>query len=281
MESGLFLAILVAAMLHAGWNALVKVGLDRFLAVSLIAMAAGIVALPALMLVAPPQPAAWPWLIASMLLHIGYNVFLVQAYRSGDLGQVYPIARGAAPLLVAVVSAIVLHELPSPLATAGIGVLVAGVGLMSWRGGRHAQKLERRAVGAALATAAFIAGYTLSDGIGARASGSPPGYIAWLFVGNGLVMFILLLVTRGVQVLPALAGHWRVGLLGGAMSLGAYAIAIEAMTLAPIALVAALRETSVLFAALIGCVWLKEPLSRWRALAALTIVTGVVMAKVG
>lgn len=281
MELWLFLAILVAALLHAGWNALVKVGLDRFLSVALIAMAAGIVALPALFLVAPPQPAAWPWLVASMLLHIGYNVFLVQAYRSGDLGQVYPIARGAAPLLVAVVSVVALHELPSPLATAGIGVLVIGVGLMSLRGGRRTQRLEGHAVGAALATAAFIAGYTLSDGLGARVSGSPSGYIAWLFVGNALVMFILLLATRGTKVLPALADHWRVGLIGGAMSLGAYAIAIKAMTLAPIALVAALRETSVLFAALIGCVWLKEPLSRWRALAALTIVTGVVMAKVG
>ncbi|MBZ9559644.1 MULTISPECIES: EamA family transporter [Modicisalibacter] len=281
MESWLFLAILLAALLHAGWNALVKVGLDRFLAVSLIAMGAGLVAAPGVWLAPPPAPAAWPWLALSMLLHIGYNVFLVQAYRSGDLGQVYPIARGAAPLLVAVVSALALGELPPPLTTLGIVVLVAGVGLMSLRGGRHAQRLERRAVGAALATATFIAGYTLSDAIGARASGSPGGYIAGLFVANGLVMAVLLLATRGTRALPALAGHWRLGLLGGAMSLGAYAIAIWAMTRAPIALVAALRETSVLFAALIGCWWLGEPLSRWRALAALVIVAGVMLAKLG
>jgi drug/metabolite transporter (DMT)-like permease len=281
MEPLVFSAVLVAAVLHAGWNALVKVGLDRFLSVTLIALAAGLVSLLAVPFVAFPRPAAWPWLLASTALHTGYKLFLIQAYRAGDLGQVYPIARGAAPLLVSVIMMLGFAEMLSPLAMLGVILLVVGVWLMSLLGGRERGRLEARAVLFALGTSVFIASYTLTDGLGARVNGSAHGYAVWLFLIDGVLMLVVLMAVRGASSLSALRPYWRSGLAGGAMSLGAYWIVIWAMTVAPIALVAALRETSVLFAAAISVVILREPLTRWRALAAVTIVAGVAMTRLG
>jgi drug/metabolite transporter (DMT)-like permease len=281
MEPIVFAAVLVAAALHAGWNAVVKVGLDRFLSVTLISLAAGAVSFLALPFVAMPQLAAWPWLLVSAVLHTGYKLFPIQAYRSGDLGQVYPIARDAAPLLVSLVMTLGFGELLSPAAMAGVALLVAGVWLMSVRGGRDLARLETRAVLYALGTSVFIASYTVTDGLGARVNGSAHGYAVWLFLIDALLMLVVLLATRGRNGFAALRPHWRGGLAGGAMSLGAYWIAIWAMTVAPIALVAALRESSVLFAAAISVVILGEPLTKWRSIAALTIVAGIVVARIG
>lgn len=281
MEAGVFGAVLVAAALHAGWNAIVKVGHDRFLSITLISIAAAVISLPALPFVAVPRAEAWLWLLGSVLLHTGYNLFLIQAYRAGDLGQVYPIARGAAPLLVSLVMVLGFGETLTPAAMAGVGLLVAGVWLMSVRGGRDLAKLERGAVAAALATSVFIAAYTVSDGLGARVSGSAPGYALWLFLLDGAAMLAILLAVRGGGAAAALRPYWRSGLAGGAMSLGAYSIAIWAMTVAPIALVAALRESSVLFAAAISVLVLREPPTAWRMLSALTILAGVVLARLG
>nr|WP_286009782.1 EamA family transporter [Salinicola sp. S1-1-2] len=262
--------------MHASWNALVKVGLDRLLSMSLIQGACGVLALASVAFVPLPVAAAWPWLAVSTVLHIGYNVFLVRAYRVGDLGQVYPIARGCAPLLVTLIGVFALAEHPTWLGYLGIGVLILGIFCMAFRGGRH-QRLGRASLVNALLTSVFIAGYTLADGSGARANGDVASYVIWLFLLDGFGMLAVLVALRGVGALSQLARHWPIGLVGGALSLGAYGITIWAMTQAPIALVAALRETSVLFAIAIGIVWLKEPLRRERILAGGLILGGVIL----
>lgn len=279
MEPAVFLAVLFAAALHAGWNAVVKIGLDRFLSVTLISLAAAVVSALLLPFVPVPIADAWPWLLVSCLLHTGYKLFLIEAYQAGDLGQVYPIARGAAPLIVSVVMTVGFSEHLSPPATAGVALLVAGVWLMSAMGGRERAKLELRAVLYALATSVFIASYTLADGLGARINGDAHGYAVWLFFLDGLLMLAILTAKRGVRSVTALLAHWRSGLAGGAMSFGSYWIAIWAMTSAPIALVAALRESSVLFAAAISILLLREPMSRWRAAAAVIIVIGIILTR--
>jgi drug/metabolite transporter (DMT)-like permease len=281
MEPVVLIAVLLAAAFHAGWNAIVKIDLDRFLSITLISLAATIVAMPILPFVAIPRTAAWPVLLFSLCLHTGYKLFLIQAYRAGDLGQVYPIARGAAPLLVSGVMLFVFGEKLTPAAMAGIALLASGICLMSVRGGRDRAKLEKRAIGFALTTSIFIAGYTITDGLGARLNGDAHGYAVWLFVLDGLIMLGIMLALRGRRGLVALGPYWKSGLAGGSMALGAYWIVIWATTLAPIALVSALRESSVLFAAAISVFILREPLTRWRVLSALAIVTGILATRMG
>lgn len=281
MEPVVFMAVLLAAAFHAGWNAIVKVDLDRFLSITLISLSACVVAMPMLPFVAVPGAHAWPWLLFSICLHTGYKLFLIQAYRAGDLGQVYPIARGAAPLLVSVVMLFVFGERLTPAAMAGIAMLASGVCLMSVRGGRDRARLEKRAIGFALTTSIFIAFYTVTDGLGARLNGDAHGYAVWLFVLDGLTMLGIMLALRGRRGLVALGPYWKSGLAGGSMSLGAYWIVIWATTLAPIALVSALRESSVLFAAAISVFILREPLTRWRVISALAIVTGILATRMG
>lgn len=275
METTVFLAVIIAAALHAGWNALLKIGLDRFLSASLIQIGAGLVALCGLPLVALPQPAAWPWIALSALLHIGYNVFLSRAYQYGDLGQVYAIARGSSTLMVALLSLLLLHDSMSSGQWLGLLVLVLGIWLMAVRDAAPQAPM----LFCALMTALFIAGYTLSDAVGARANGDALSYSLWLFSVNGLVMAGVLGLTRGPRVFAQLGPHWRGGLAGGAMSMVAYSLVIWAMTQAPVALVSALRETSVVFALLLGAWLLKEPLRPIRLLACTLIAAGVVLMK--
>ncbi|MGE8496138.1 MAG: EamA family transporter [Pseudomonas sp.] len=279
MPTSVFIAVMVAAALHAGWNALLKIGLDRFLTASLIQIAAGLIALLALPFVAFPVAAAWPWIALSALLHIGYNTFLSRAYQYGDLGQVYPITRGSSPLLVAGLSLLLLGDALSVGQLAGLLILVAGIWLMAVRGGRNAAPLNLPLLASALMTAAFIAGYTLSDAAGARLNQDALSYSAWLFAVNGLVMAVVIALNRGPRVFFQLGAHWRGGLGGGALSLVAYSIVIWAMTQAPVALVSALRETSVVFALLIGYLLLKEPMPPIRLIACGVIVGGVVLMK--
>ena len=280
MSLSVFLAIMAAAAMHAGWNAVVKVGQDRFLSITLVNVAAAAVSIALLPALDVPAAAAWPWILTSAVLHVGYNLFLVQAYRSGDLGQVYPIARGAAPLLVSIVSVGFLGEGLDPAAATGLLMLSGGICLMALTGG-GLDRLQGGALAYALGTSVFIASYTLTDGIGSRLNGSPHGYAAWLFSIDGLMMLGLLLAARGAAGLRALRPFWRGGLAGGAMSLAAYWIVIWAMMRAPISLVSALRETSVLFAAAISVVVLRERLTLWRAIAGLVIVGGIALARAG
>src|SRR5215210_4372843 len=275
MDPLVFAAVLVAAAFHASWNALVKIRLDPFLAIVLIAAMAGIVSLPLLFFVPVPPLAAWPWLIASVITHTGYYIGLSGAYRAGDMGQVYPIARGTAPLMTAAGGAILLGENFNLVGWGGIIGLTSGVFLLSLRGGGELAHLNRRAVGFALFTAVTICCYSLVDGIGARTAGNAHAYALWLFVIDGAFITGSALVKHGTGVVPGVMRFWRSGLIGGVLSLTAYWIVIWAMTVAPIAIVAALRETSVLFAALIAVAILKERLRATRVAAALLIVAGL------
>lgn len=279
METSVFLAVMAAATLHASWNALLKIGLDRFLTASLIQIAAGVIALSTLPFVAFPAAAAWPWIVLSALLHIGYNTFLSRAYQYGDLGQVYPITRGSSPLIVAGLSLLFLDDALSPGQVLGLLTLVGGIWLMAVRGGSRKSPLNGPLLVSALLTAGFIAGYTLSDATGARLNQDALSYSMWLFAVNGLVMAAVITLRRGPRVFLQLGPHWRGGLGGGALSLLAYSLVIWAMTLAPVALVSALRETSVVFALLIGYLLLKEPLPPLRVVACLVILCGVALMK--
>lgn len=277
METFVFLAVLFAAACHAGWNALIKVGLDPLSTTTLISVGSGIVALALSPFVGTPAWAAWPWLAASVVIHLVYFASLIESYRTGDLGQVYPIARGSAPLMTAAATSIFVGEQLSALGWAGIVVLVAGVLLLSARGGRHLAEIDRRAIGFALFTALMICAYSVVDGIGARLSANPNAYSVWLFIGIAVVMVPYALYRDGRDVVPAMHRFWLRGFAGGALQVLSYGIAIWAMTAAPIAIVATLRETSVLFGAAIAVVVLKEPLRAARVVAACLIVCGLIL----
>ena len=272
-------AVLFGALLHASWNALIKSGRDLQLDTALIhILGCGIGA----MLVAAvglPRAQALPWLAASVMIHVGYYITLVGAYRHGELGFAYPIMRGSAPLLVALLSGQLIGEhlpLTAWLGVAGISAGVLAIGLT--RSTRLAGGSRGHALGYALTNAAIIASYTIVDGLGVRASGNALQYVALLFLVDGAPYFAIVLWQRRAALAPSLAymrERWPVALLGACASLGAYGIALWAMTKAPVASVAALRETSVLFAALIGVFVLKERFRLQRALGTGAVVIGV------
>jgi drug/metabolite transporter (DMT)-like permease len=277
MENFVFLAVLFAAACHAGWNALIKGGLDPLSSATLIVAGATVFSLAAVFFVPLPASASWPYLVASSVIHLFYFAGLAEAYRTGDLGQVYPIARGAAPLMTAVAGTFIVGEHLGVWAWGGIVALAFGVLLLSLRGGRDLAKLDRRAVGFALFTAVTICVYTVVDGVGARLAGNPVSYVLWGFIGICLCLAPYALWRNGHRLLADLAHFWQRGLAGGALQVVSYGVALWAMTLAPIAIVASLRETSVLFGALIAVLVLKEPLRAVRVAAALLIVTGLVL----
>ncbi|HZG10324.1 MAG TPA: DMT family transporter [Allosphingosinicella sp.] len=273
MSLAVFLAVLFAALLHASWNAWVKGGDDRYL--SILRMSAGQSVLAALLLPFFTLPAAhvWPWIAASAALHTGYKIFLINAYERGDLSQVYPLARGTAPLIVAVASLVLLAEVPPPLRLAAVATIGAGILLMATGRGR----LSGTALLLALGTAAFTASYTMVDGLGARLSGNASAFILWSIAIDGPLMLAYGAIARGSASLRPVLSGWRQGLGAGAMSAGAYWIVVWAFTQAPLALVAALRETSVLFAMLIAVFFLGEKITAPRWAAAGLILTGLVL----
>src|SRR5919204_2123806 len=252
------LAVLGAALLHATWNVLVKAGRDKELETINIAIGAGLVELVAGIFLPAPAHASWPWVAGSALVHILYFIFLAGAYRWGELTYTYPVMRGGGPMIVALVGALVLGELLPMHETLGV-LLICG-GILGFAAGRH----DRRATAFALANAVVIATYTVIDGQGARASGAPASYAMWFFVANGVVIALFGLARRGAAVPAHGRRYWKRALLGGSCAVAAYGIALWAMTRAPIALVAVLRETAVIFGALIAVVVLKEKLTRRR-----------------
>jgi drug/metabolite transporter (DMT)-like permease len=276
MDTFVFTAVLLAAACHAGWNATIKGG-DPMFTTALISVGAGLVALAFLPLVGLPNAAAWPWVIASVVIHLVYFAALIESYQAGDMGQVYPIARGSAPLMTALATTFFVGERLGTFGWFGIMLLVIGVFLLSLRGGRDLARLDRRAVGFALFTAVTICAYSVVDGIGARLAGNAHAYSVVLFVGMAPVMALYALAWRGSSALAAMPREWRIGLAGGALQLVSYGVAIWAMTVAPIAIVAALRETSVLFGAVIAVIFLNEPLRNDRILAAMLIVAGLAL----
>jgi len=279
LDTTVFLAVLGAALMHAGWNAIVKVGLDRFSSILLLSIVQGAIALCLLPFFALPLGPAWPWLVGSALLHSGYKLFLIRAYEHGDLSQVYPLARGSAPLIVALVGALFLGEVMTAGKTAAVVAIALGVIVMA-RGGAGLERLSSTALLYALGTACFTASYTLVDGVGARIAATASGYTLWMFLFDALCLTGIAVGSRGRPALLRLLPSLRGGVIAGALSLGAYWIAIWAFTQAPLALVAALRETSVMFAMLIGVLLLGERAGIWRWVSAGLILTGVVLMRV-
>lgn len=277
MSTVVFLAVLAAALLHATWNALIKVGASRVGAMVIMSIGELVIGLPIALSLPMIAPAAWPWVMAAGCTHFAYKFFLTYAYDRGDLSRVYPIARGAAPMAVALVGAFVLPDAVSTGQYGGIALLGLGILLMArgvFTGGE-----ERRLLPFALGSAAATATYTMIDGLGARISGDAVAYVAWVFVVDGIIFALGMVALRGRGIIPRGGKAWAQGFSAAAASYGAYAVSIWAMTVAPIAVVAALRETSILFAVLIGWLAFGERMDRMKALAALLIVGGVILTR--
>lgn len=275
MSNTIFLVVLLAAFMHAAWNAIIKDRGDRFFSISTLGVAQGVIALCLTPFVGVPEKAVWGWIAASSALHTGYKLFLIRAYTAGDLGQVYPLARGSAPLLSSLIALLLLGETLGPFLWAGVLTLCAGIALMSFKGG-IARALDQSAVFWALGTSLFITGYTIVDAVGARAAVSAATYIVWMFVFDGLA---IALVYAGVRrgLVTSVLRELPVGVLTACLSLGAYWLIIWAMTKAPIGAVAALRESSILFALAISVLFLKERASVWRIASAIMILAGVAL----
>ncbi len=278
LSLGVTFAVLGAGLLHAGWNALLKSagGGDPLLDTATVVAGATAISLLALPFVAPPDAAAWPFAAASVFIHFAYYLTLAQAYRTGDLSFAYPLMRGTAPLLVTLLGVIFLRELPSAQVTLGILLISAGIVFIAFAQ-RH--RHPRAATLWALVNATIIATYTLVDGSGARASGNALSYVLWLSFVEGVVFLGWIGALHRRRAVDYIGRQWRRGLLGGFCSVAAYAIVLWAMTLAPVAAVAALRETSVLFAAIIGTVLLKEGFGLARLAGAASVVVGVAALK--
>lgn len=276
MSTIVFLAVLAAAMLHATWNAIVKNGVDKRTSMGAVVLGHVPFAVLALPFVPSPAPASFPYLIAGILLHVGYQLFLMQSYRKGDLTQVYPIARGSAPLIVALFSVAVLGVRLEPMEFLSIAII--GAGIISLSAVRRADG-QRNADAAllALVTGMFIASYSLVDGLGARLAGTSLGFYSWLAIGNGAAMLVFLGTTSpGTLTLIPTKGK-AVFVIGGSASFAAYALVTWAFTQAPIALVTALRETSIVFALLIGVFFLKERLDLAKVFSTMTTLLGAAL----
>ncbi len=278
MTTGVFVMVLGAAVLHAAWNALVKVNADRFIVMAIMMMSQVAVAMLVVPFLAFPTAESWPYIWASTALSTAYCVFLINAYRYGDLSHVYPISRGSAPLIVAAISIAIVGE--TLTRQAGISIVVIGLGILSLTLTRGAEGFrEPRAMLYALGTGVFVAGYTIVDGLGARLADSAHSYTFWVHLFNGIPMTLLALCLRRRQFFISAQKSWKVGVFGGIVSLLGYWIVIWAMTQAPIALVSAVRETSMVFAVLFGLFFLKERLDLARLASIGTTLIGTVMLK--
>lgn len=280
MPTEVLVVVLLSALLHAGWNAIVRASGDKLMASLLVAFGAAALALPLLPWLPLPATASLPFLLSSALIHVVYFLLVARAYRDADLGLAYPLMRGTAPLLTTLAAAVWLGEVPGARTALGIALICAGVlalAVVAWR----AAARPSGAVLAAVANAGVIAFYTVIDGQGVRLAGHALAYSAWLFVLTALLLLGAALLWRGSAGLRLPTGARRVMLLGGAGTLGAYSLVLWAMARAPVAGVAALRETSIVFAALIGALLLHEPLGRSRLLAVVLVGAGAAALRLG
>jgi len=278
LSLGLIALVLATALMHASWNAMVRGSADKLSSLALMTGASAIIALPVLPFLPMPTMETWGFLLFTLILHTGYKLFLVRAYTFGDLGHVYPIARGSAPLLVTIGAFLFIGETLSIWAIGGLLLVTGGIISLAWnkRGGTAD---ESKATIYALITATFIASYTMVDGIGGRVAQSPFVYVFWLFVLDGGVFFAIGLYRRGWTSLKNTSSVWSVAIGGAALQLIAYGIVIWAMSVAPLGPVSALRETSVIFAAFLSSFMLKEPIGRLGLAAAITVTIGVALIK--
>ena len=267
------LAVLGAALLHASWNALLKGSADKQL--DTVAFSIGSAALAFVVALWLPVPAreSWPWLAVSAAVHVVYFAFLANAYHWGELSYAYPIMRGGGPVIVALAGAALFGEVLPLVPTLGVALVCGGI--IAFAAGRA----HPRATAFAIGNAVVIAAYTLIDAKGARASGSPVAYALWFFVANGITLYAWAGARRGAALPRHLAANrWRI-LVGAALTTGSYGVALWAMTRAPVAVVAVLRETAVIFGAVIAHFWLKEKLTRRRLLATGAVMLGLVALK--
>jgi len=277
MSFPILLAVLTAAFLHALWNGLVRTGASRVHVMMVLSAVQGGIGL-AIALTRPlPVGAVLPWLLASGVVHSAYKCFLTYAYEHGDLSRVYPLARGTAPMIVLIVGALFLGD---SLGWAEVtGILILGLGILALASGVIRGGESRRLLPYAFGAAAATAGYTLLDGMGARLGGDPRAFVAWMFILDGVIFAGVMTGLRGRAAWPAPGRIWATGILGGAASYTSYAIVVWAMTRAPIALVAALRETSIVFAVLIGWLIFAERMTPAKALSVVLIAAGVVITR--
>ena len=276
MSPGLIALVLFAAILHASWNALVKSGGSPLYSIAAYMLVAAIASLCLVWWAPLPPAGAWPFLAASILIHTVYYFTLAQAYRSGDLSLVYPLFRGMAPMLVAGGAAWFAGEVLSPGALGGVLLISAGLMALSVFGGHHLRS-SLPALGWGAVTAVLIAAYTIADGIGVRTVENNLSYILWLFVCQGLPVCLWLVATQRRAWFGYIVQNRAGVLVGGLASAAAYGLVIHAMSIGAMALVSSLRETSVIFAALIGTLFLKEPFGRRRIAAACLVALGVIV----
>ncbi len=278
MVFSVFLAVLFAAFLHAAWNAIIKFGTDKLQGMFLLSVAHATIGLAMVVAFPLPNSNSFIWLAASVILHLIYKTFLTLAYQKGDLSRVYPISRGTAPVMVLIISLLFLNDEFNVWQVAG--VVLVGFGILMMARGVFAHGERRDLLPYALIAATGTAGYTLADGIGARVSIYPSAYIGWVFLLDSVLFTSWVLAFKGTRVIPKEPRVWVLGLIAGSASVAAYWIAVWAMTVAPIALVATLRETSVLFAVLIGVIFLKEKSDKGKVFAAMIIVSGVILMRI-
>ena len=274
LQLDLALLVVFAASIHAIWNAVVKASDDRHLTFAAILSAGILLGLPAAFFVEPPPAAAWPYLAVSIAVHNAYFVLLTLAYRFGDLSQVYPLARGTAPLAVGILAALLAGEMPGPTAAAGILLVSAGIASLAFagRGG-----VSLKPVLLATATGLLIAGYNVADGLGMRQAVSPWGYIVWLNLLVGLPFVLGVAAWHRQRLVPFLKARWKTDFSLGFLNIVAYVLFLYALSQGAMAYVTALRETSVLMAVLIGAVKLREPFGGSRTAAAGVIVAGLIV----
>ena len=278
MSLSVMFLVLLGAALHATWNAIIKSGSDTLLDTVVVTCGAACIALLALPLVPLPAPASWPYLGTSAAIHLAYFKLLALAYRTGDLSYAYPIMRGSAPPLTAMVAAGIVRE---PLSFgAWLGIALISTGILALAGDSwHSGRFNVASCGFGLLNAGVIVVYTLVDGVGVRLSGNPWSYILWLFVLIPLPLLTLVLLTEPLAFAAQLRARWKPGFLGGACTTASYGLALWAMTVAPIALVAALRETSVIFGTVFASLFLKERFGAVRYLAASAVSLGAIAIK--
>lgn len=279
LEAGVAAAVLFAGALHAVWNALVKSGRDRTATMALVIASSAIPWLPLVFILPAPAPESWPFLVASTVIHVFYFAFLINGYRYGDLSQIYPIARGMAPALVAAGAWAWASEALAPMEGAGVLLVCLGIVSLAWRRAGFAG--DNRALLFALLTGLSIAAYIVVDGLGVRQAGMAISYIAWLFVLQGTVMALIGAWLRRERLRATFEGNWIGGLVGGCLASVSYGVAIWAMSVGSLAHIAVLRETSVLVAAVIGTRLLGEPFGRQRVIAAAVVACGAVLVQFG
>ncbi len=278
MDTEIVALILLAAALHAGWNALIKINGDRVAVMAFVTLTGSLLSIFVLPFIDAPDPASWPLLFVTILIHTGYHFFLATAYDHGDLGQVYPIARGSAPILVTLGAILFAGEYINTIAL--VGVICLSVGVMALTCERDTgATIKPKAVFFALITGITIASYTLVDGLGVRQAGSILGFAVWLTIGDGILTFLIALMWKKREIWRVAKNNIPTGLAGGVMQVGAYWIIIYALAIAPMGMVSALRETSVLFAALISTFILKEGFTVWRFVSAGLITFGLILSR--